>query len=321
MRFLLLFLLIPLAGIGQTQFFNTSCANASFLSQIYTGDTMSLAGTPAESCTTSFKLYYYYRTGESVSPGTLNFITYSSSANTTFKVYGPFNSLEEGCSITWGVGDEVASSSSSGTSQTVSQALVANKYYILEISVSACSTTLSLRVNPTYKYSLSNDWETAGCTDCITGFRPKAGRYVVSAWVKEENPSGTTTTYTKPSIQVSSASMTTVNLFATGEIIDGWQRIEGEVTTVTDGDFNISLLCGSGSSACYFDDIRIQPYDASMVTYVYDPHTLRLMAELDERNYGKFYEYDEDGKLIRVKKETEKGVMTIQETRENNSKE
>jgi hypothetical protein len=58
-----------------------------------------------------------------------------------------------------------------------------------------------------------------------------------------------------------------------------------------------------------------------MVTYVYDPVSLRLVAELDERNYAKFYEYDEDGKLIRVKKETEKGIMTIQETRENNSKE
>ena len=45
------------------------------------------------------------------------------------------------------------------------------------------------------------------------------------------------------------------------------------------------------------------------------------MAELDERNYAKIYEYDEQGKLTRVKKETEMGVMTIQENRENNSKE
>jgi hypothetical protein len=44
------------------------------------------------------------------------------------------------------------------------------------------------------------------------------------------------------------------------------------------------------------------------------------MAELDERNYAKLYEYDEEGKLIRVKKETEKGIMTIQENRENSSK-
>ena len=60
-------------------------------------------------------------------------------------------------------------------------------------------------------------------------------------------------------------------------------------------------------------------YLGSMITYVYDPITLRLMAEMDERNYAKIYEYDEEGKLIRVKKETEKGIMTIQQTNENTS--
>ena len=44
------------------------------------------------------------------------------------------------------------------------------------------------------------------------------------------------------------------------------------------------------------------------------------MAELDENNYSTFYEYDNEGGLIRVKKETEKGVYTIQETRSGNPK-
>ncbi len=42
---------------------------------------------------------------------------------------------------------------------------------------------------------------------------------------------------------------------------------------------------------------------------------MRLMADLDENNYASLYEYDDDGTLIRVKKETEKGIMTIRETR------
>jgi len=42
---------------------------------------------------------------------------------------------------------------------------------------------------------------------------------------------------------------------------------------------------------------------------------LRLMAELDENNYATFYEYDDDGTLIRVKKETERGIQTIKESR------
>jgi len=52
-----------------------------------------------------------------------------------------------------------------------------------------------------------------------------------------------------------------------------------------------------------------------MKSYVYDPISKKLVAELDERNYATFYEYDEEGKLIRVKKETEKGIKTIQENR------
>jgi len=39
------------------------------------------------------------------------------------------------------------------------------------------------------------------------------------------------------------------------------------------------------------------------------------MAEQDENNYSSIYEYDDDGTLTRVKKETERGVKTITETR------
>jgi hypothetical protein len=48
---------------------------------------------------------------------------------------------------------------------------------------------------------------------------------------------------------------------------------------------------------------------------VYSPVNLRLMAELDENNYATFYEYDDEGTLIRLKKETERGIKTIKETR------
>jgi hypothetical protein len=39
------------------------------------------------------------------------------------------------------------------------------------------------------------------------------------------------------------------------------------------------------------------------------------MAEMDENNYETFYEYDQEGSLIRVKKETIEGVVTLQENR------
>jgi YD repeat-containing protein len=52
-----------------------------------------------------------------------------------------------------------------------------------------------------------------------------------------------------------------------------------------------------------------------MKSYVYDPVNLRLTAELDANNYATFYEYDDEGTLIRTKAETKQGVKTITETR------
>ena len=65
------------------------------------------------------------------------------------------------------------------------------------------------------------------------------------------------------------------------------------------------------------DDLRAELHEEAKINGAGAERELRLMAELDERNYATFYEYDEEGKLIRVKKETEKGVMTIQENRAN----
>ena len=65
----------------------------------------------------------------------------------------------------------------------------------------------------------------------------------------------------------------------------------------------------------FIDDIRIHPFNANMKSYVFDSRTLRLSAELDENNYSSIYEYDEEGQLVRVKKETIQGIKTIKETR------
>ena len=75
-----------------------------------------------------------------------------------------------------------------------------------------------------------------------------------------------------------------------------------------------------GNNPAYYDDIRFFPFDASMKSYVYDPLTLRLVAEMDGENYATFYEYDEEGAMVRVKKETERGVMTLREARQSKPK-
>jgi len=113
----------------------------------------------------------------------------------------------------------------------------------------------------------------------------------------------------------------TCNLKET-RIIDGWQKfdIEFEIpsTYYNNGESTIEIrfdIITDGTAALYIDDIRIHPSESNMKSYVYDETTLRLMAELDENNFATFYEYDEEGALVRVKKETERGIQTIQEVR------
>ncbi len=151
-------------------------------------------------------------------------------------------------------------------------------------------------------------------------------KYIVSGWVKEAQ-TVLPLAYTNSAIIVTVTNFSvirTVYCNPSGTIIDGWQRIIGILeipATILTGDakIQIDLKC-NGSVPCYFDDIRFYPYDGSLKSFVYDEDTQRLMAELDENNYATFYEYDLEGGLIRVKKETEKGVYTIQETRSNTAK-
>lgn len=160
------------------------------------------------------------------------------------------------------------------------------------------------------------------CADCIPSYSPeKTKTYVLSAWVKEEDPSKNKTTYNEAQISLAFAgSSTTAGPFkGKGNIIDGWQRIE-EVFTVPGDAKDIQIKLSSPGVDGYFDDIRVFPTDGSMKSYVYDPISLKLVAELDENNYATFYEYDEEGALVRVKKETERGVMTIQENRSSTPK-
>jgi hypothetical protein len=162
----------------------------------------------------------------------------------------------------------------------------------------------------------------APCDDCIPSFAPiPAKKYMLSAWAMQAGVSDTVTNYTSPKITVSSTyGSYSVAFTPSGPIIDGWQKIDGEFTLpglATDINVKLeSVLSGD----CYFDDIRVFPFDGSMKSYVYDPINMRLTAELDERNYATFYEYDEEGKLVRVKKETVRGIMTIKENRNNTSK-
>lgn len=100
--------------------------------------------------------------------------------------------------------------------------------------------------------------------------------------------------------------------------IDGWAKYEGRIDMKALAGFvEFFLLIGDD---IYVDDVRICPDRANMKSFAYNLSNLRLMAELDENNFATFYEYDQEGVLVRVKKETERGILTVNEHRKSNAK-
>lgn len=145
----------------------------------------------------------------------------------------------------------------------------------------------------------------------LRGFCPVNGRdYVFSVWVKDNGAANVT-----PGVKLTvNNQQLTLTRKAT---VEGWKLMEvtiGKDLLGTADMTNVTITL-SGGAGMYIDDIRIFPFDGQMKTYAYDERTQRVMAELDENNYATFYEYDDEGTLVRVKKETERGIMTIKESR------
>ncbi len=175
----------------------------------------------------------------------------------------------------------------------------------------------SITVNYPYKWCIKLDSSQVRGNALTDVFAPVPGRkMVLSAWVKEGAAACRCSTYANNKIAVSfQGAAGTLNFQPAGSIIEGWQRYEA-VFTIPPAATSMNVqLQNTGSQQVYFDDLRIHPFNANMKSFVYHSGNLRLMAELDENNYAGLYEYDDDGTLIRVKKETERGIKTITETR------
>jgi hypothetical protein len=152
----------------------------------------------------------------------------------------------------------------------------------------------------------------------IPSFSPIAGKKIlISAWAKEAvDCKGSTYTGNRIVIVIKTATDSTTTIATPkGAIIEGWQRYEQVVDLPANATRIFLNLQSTTNTKVYFDDIRIHPFNANIKSFVYSPENLRLVAELDENNYATIYEYDDDGTLIRQKKETERGIKTISETR------
>ncbi len=115
-----------------------------------------------------------------------------------------------------------------------------------------------------------------------------------------------------PSVNI--ANGTNVSLAKVSNEIDGWSLYRAEIE-VSDGNA-VTFNFPNGK----YDDLRVYPSGANTKSYVYHPYKNYLMAILDENNYATFYEYDVKDRLIRLKKETEKGILTITENIKNQVK-
>jgi hypothetical protein len=151
--------------------------------------------------------------------------------------------------------------------------------------------------------------------------------YVVSAWVLSTNPLDTFTykssvgAVQKRGIKLKfyAANGTSITpsesavIEPSGLILEGWQKLEGTID-IPAGTVRISLLLNDGGTTTLFDDIRVFPETGNIQTYAYNKDNYKVNAVLDNNNYATFYYYDEQGNLFLIKKETEKGIKTIQES-------
>jgi hypothetical protein len=192
---------------------------------------------------------------------------------------------------------------------------------------------------PKYEFNASNEMVLKN--GLLGSFSPlTTKKYILSGWIKGDvatasdpnNPSKAKIiiegTYFVDGVESTIFSATAVK---SGPKVEGWTRVMVAFTIpfifdennggrwikirLIPSNIGISPQGGGSSSFTYFDDIRIHPYDANMKSFAYDYKSSRLMAELDENNYATFFEYNDEGQLLRNKKETEKGIVTLKETR------
>jgi hypothetical protein len=159
-------------------------------------------------------------------------------------------------------------------------------------------------------------------------------RYFLSLWIKEGqidpanisfsldqgvigvNETGYTTTFT--ALQISGQAQDMEN---SGSLIEGWRRIAYDFTVSGSSSAkNIFLKVQNNEASSLtisLDDVLVLPYEASVNMFAYDLVSLKLLSQLDENGFATHYDYDPAGNLYQVRKETEKGIKTIQHTVQN----
>jgi hypothetical protein len=185
----------------------------------------------------------------------------------------------------------------------------------LELSTAASHTGYySLKVNSTAQVNV----KTAPSVNLNVFSLQKSKKYILNYWAKPVSGSGIPNGISVTQLNASNSqiALTTSSSRAITNSIDGWVLYEAYVEVhATATTVRVNLNSGS-----YYDDLRIFPSDANMKSFVYHHMNQKLIASLDENNFATFYEYDPEGQLVRINKETERGILTVQESRRANMK-
>ncbi|HTN16188.1 MAG TPA: hypothetical protein VL092_00800, partial [Chitinophagaceae bacterium] len=194
------------------------------------------------------------------------------------------------------------------------------RFFLRDIAPTSSAVMLAKNISHSGYYSMYNTRDSVYTHTFNVGNAPSGEispfkfatgtKYLVQFWVKRLSG----TKFSDGDIKIEHNS-TEVNTKVKTGSIDGWYQLEAIVDIGSSATVKLKI-----PGNVYIDDIRALPAKANMKSFVYDPMTFRLMAQLDENNFATFFEYDQEGLLLRTKKETEKGIMTISESRRANSK-
>jgi len=115
-------------------------------------------------------------------------------------------------------------------------------------------------------------------------------------------------------VTINGTTQTPVQIARAGEWVLFQITLSDAVVGAMPSTFAVTMRAATGT--IIVDDVRIQPVTSEATCYVYDSG-LRLAAQFDDRHFAVVYQYTSEGKLSYKSRETERGLVTIEERQYN----
>ncbi|HEV8286377.1 MAG TPA: carbohydrate binding domain-containing protein [Chitinophagaceae bacterium] len=144
---------------------------------------------------------------------------------------------------------------------------------------------------PGEKVVHANDW--------LTFLLTHPTKFKYSGWVYSTGPSAEIFLFMKTATEQNYYTyVSSVTAYETNK----WVYIEGEYTVPTNITRLNIRIDNNGAGTVWFDDIKLHPSNAEMITYTYDP-LIGMTSQTDVNNRVLYYEYDGFGRLSLIRDE------------------